>query len=211
MPPRPLRISPSSLFRTHATLRTRIPLRSISIPAIQQQSPKLKLASKLRPNLNLPQTKLNIIPSRPFSSTPTTHSPAPSTTSGKSQADQIVEELQELYETATDELEIATESTDSATIYAASDRESARDALTSLLVAYELYTSSELRPEAETGAGQAEAEAEVSEEEKGRVVELSFDPAELEESVKEEVRRRVGQRVREVKSAVEGLEGRVHD
>lgn len=48
------------------------------------------------------------------------------------------------YLTAKDEFEIATDSTDSSTIYAASDRESARDALNQLISIYTLYTSPEL-------------------------------------------------------------------
>lgn len=114
------------------------------------------------------------------------------------------------YETATDELEIATESTDSATIYAASDRESARDALNSLIVAFELYTSSEPKVEEENSAGGNGGEdTDTSSSE--RLVELAFDPADIPAGVREEVRRRVGQRVREVRSAVENLEARVHD
>lgn len=64
--------------------------------------------------------------------------------SGKREADLLVEELEELYLTAKDEFEIATDSTDSSTIYAASDRESARDALNQLISIYTLYTSPEL-------------------------------------------------------------------
>ncbi|EED24060.1 hypothetical protein TSTA_074380 [Talaromyces stipitatus ATCC 10500] len=59
---------------------------------------------------------------------------------GKTEADLIVEELQELYDNAKDELEIATDSTNSATIYAASDRESARELLDQLLYVYKVYT-----------------------------------------------------------------------
>ncbi len=226
MPPRPLRLSASS-FRssgTQATLRTRIPLRSVaSIPAgaIQQH--------KFNSNLNFTRNQKNLSISRAFSSTPASSSPAAASSSGKSQADLIVEELQELYEplkprtkppitesdinkeypiysyeTATDELEIATESTDSATIYAASDRESARDALNSLVVAYDIYTASE--PPANVDPAKGE-----SSEGEDAFVELSIDPAEVPDAVKEEVKKRVGQRVREVKSAVEVLESRAHD
>jgi hypothetical protein len=113
------------------------------------------------------------------------------------------------YETATDELEIATESTDSGTIYAASDRESAREALNTLVAAFELYTTG-AAPEAQAGGPQGEAEGERNGE-PGRLVELAIDPADVPDSVREEVRKRVGQRVREVKSAVENLEGRAHD
>lgn len=201
MPPRPLRLSTSSLRSSgsHATLRTRIPLRSIaSIPegAIQKH--------KLHSNLNFTQNPKNLSISRAFSSTPASSSPAATSSSGKSQADLIVEELQELYETATDELEIATESTDSATIYAASDRESARDALNSLVVAYDIYTASEPPANVDPAKGEGSEGEET-------FVELSIDPAEIPDAVKDEVKKRVGQRVREVKSAVEVLEKRAHD
>ncbi|KAL4868352.1 hypothetical protein BDV12DRAFT_209302 [Aspergillus spectabilis] len=194
-------------------LRTRIPLRSnFSIRAIQQL-PKL--------NLNLPANPISSLkaPLRTFSSTPSQKSPA-QTSTGKSQADLIVEELQELYETTTDELEIATESTDQGTIYAASDRESARDALNTLLAAYALYTSTPasisssspgLAGENQGGSENIQGGVGGVESEGGRLVELAIDPADVEEGVREEVKRRVGQRVREVRSAVEGLEGRAHD
>ncbi|KAL2872092.1 uncharacterized protein BJX67DRAFT_341484 [Aspergillus lucknowensis] len=181
-----------------------LPLRSIqSLQSKQNSTPSL-------------YSKLN--PVRPFSSTPASASASASpnpnpnpTSSGKSQADLIVQELQELYETATDELEIATESTDSATIYAASDRESARDALNSLLVAFELYTSSESPKVEEDSAGAGGGDGNAEEEDNERLIGLMFDPADVPEDVREEVRRRVGQRVREVRSAVENLEARVHD
>ena len=114
------------------------------------------------------------------------------------------------YEEATDEFEIATESTDSSTIYAASDRESARDALNNLIVAYELYTSPSVAAGKKDEQGQDQGQQQEQEDE-GRLVKLEFDPAELSEEVREEVRKRVGQRVRELKSAVEALEGRAHD
>ncbi|PTU22507.1 hypothetical protein P175DRAFT_0499038, partial [Aspergillus ochraceoroseus IBT 24754] len=82
--------------------------------------------------------------------------PYSTASTGKPQADEIIEEIQDLYETAKDEFEIASESTDGATIYAASDRESARDALDQLLAVYSIYTS----PFAEA---EAEAEAEIAE------------------------------------------------
>ncbi|KAL4935637.1 hypothetical protein BDV06DRAFT_217286 [Aspergillus oleicola] len=209
MPPRSLNISASTL-RSSRALRTRIPHRAIAIPAIQRAQ-KLKLSS------NLILNSKNALPStRAFTTTPKQYNPLTSS-SGKSQADLIVEELQELYETAQDELEIATESTDSATIYAASDRESARDALNSLVIAYELYTGAsvvtgkasgiEERPETETGK-EEEGEGEEGEE---RIVELGFDPKDIPQSAREEIKKRIGQRIREVKSAVEVLEKKAHD
>ncbi|KAL2011662.1 hypothetical protein VTN00DRAFT_4380 [Thermoascus crustaceus] len=59
---------------------------------------------------------------------------------GKTEADLLVEEIQELYDAAKDEFEIAVDSTNAATIYAASDRASARDALNHLVRVYTLYT-----------------------------------------------------------------------
>ncbi|CAI7574934.1 unnamed protein product [Penicillium discolor] len=123
---------------------------------------------------------------------------------GKAEADLLVEELQELYEVAKDEFEIATESTDSSTIYAASDRESARDALNQLSTVYALYTA---RP------GEVENEmdgssSEVEESGESAIVETQYNPAEVPQGVKDEVRRRVGHRIRELKNAVEALEER---
>ncbi|KAL4893906.1 hypothetical protein BDV59DRAFT_18484 [Aspergillus ambiguus] len=125
--------------------------------------------------------------------------PLATTSSGKSQSDEIIEELQELYETAKDEFEIATESTDGATIYAASDRESARDALNQLLAVYSLYTT-----DIAYTAGSNEPEPD----DKSEIVETNFDPAAIPTEVRDEVRRRVGQRVRELQNAVEVLEER---
>ncbi|KAL4879514.1 hypothetical protein BJY04DRAFT_93620 [Aspergillus karnatakaensis] len=211
MPPRLTKLPTSSL----RLVRSRVPLRSISTRAAQQ-------LPKLSANPILPQKTHSYI--RTLSSTPVRKLP-PQTT-GKSQADLIVEELQELYETTTDELEIATESTDNGTIYAASDRESARDALNTLVATYELYTnpdaqvnsdsdpdnsSSGLAGENQGGSENIQGGVGGVESEGGRLVELAFDPKDLDEGVREEIKRRVGQRVREVRSAVEGLEGRAHD
>ncbi|CBF87830.1 uncharacterized protein ANIA_10174 [Aspergillus nidulans FGSC A4] len=205
MPPRPVRLSTSSLrTRGFRPVRAGIPLRSISV--IISQTPKPNFLST---PLVTSFRSTAITSHRQFSSTPLSSAPA-SSTSGRSQADLIVEELQELYEEATDEFEIATESTDSSTIYAASDRESARDALNNLIVAYELYTSPSLAAEKKDEQGQDQGQQQEQEDE-GRLVKLEFDPAELSEEVREEVRKRVGQRVRELKSAVEALEGRAHD
>lgn len=124
--------------------------------------------------------------------------------SGKAEADLLVEELQELYEVAKDEFEIATESTDTSTIYAASDRESARDALNQLSSVYGLYTArpGEVQSENQKDEGEGEGEGD------GAIIETNYDPAEIPQGVKDEVRRRVGQRIRELRSAVEALEER---
>ncbi|KAJ5898357.1 hypothetical protein N7504_008645 [Penicillium tannophilum] len=143
-------------------------------------------------------------------------------TAPKPTADALIEELQDLYEIAKDEFEIATESTDGGTIYAASDRDSARDALNEFCATYFLYTS---RPgEEDTGvilrSGEAMSgtrlrNAEVvtlgEDGEQGPVVDTAFDPASVEDAVKDEVRRRIGQRVRELRNAVELLEERAYE
>ncbi|KAJ5827415.1 hypothetical protein N7447_004178 [Penicillium robsamsonii] len=123
---------------------------------------------------------------------------------GKAEADLLVEELQELYEVAKDEFEIATESTDSSTIYAASDRESARDALNQLSTVYALYTARPGEFENETDESLSAGE----EAGESAIIETQYNPAEVPQGVKDEVRRRVGHRIRELKNAVEALEQR---
>ncbi|KAJ6091965.1 hypothetical protein N7467_003934 [Penicillium canescens] len=127
---------------------------------------------------------------------------------GKAEADLLIEELQELYEIAKDEFEIATESTDTGTIYAASDRESARDALNQLSAVYHLYTArpGEVENEKENGVGAGAGEDDGD----GPIIETNYNPADVPRGVKDEVRRRVGQRIRELKNAVELLEERAH-
>ncbi|OOG01085.1 hypothetical protein ASPCADRAFT_503284 [Aspergillus carbonarius ITEM 5010] len=127
-----------------------------------------------------------------------TYSTSTSTSTGKPTADLIVDELQELYEVAKDEFEIATESTDSATIYAASDRESARDALEELVAVYTVYTRDGSFVSQSTGP-------------QGLVdVDTGLNPQDVEEGVRSEVKRRVGTRVRELVGAVEALEERAN-
>ncbi|QGA15491.1 hypothetical protein EYB26_003149 [Talaromyces marneffei] len=157
---------------------------------------------------------------------------------GKTEADLIVEELQELYDNAKDEFEIATDSTNGATIYAASDRESARELLDQLLYVYNVYTDM-TRASAATGSGSPPQEYEaalapnaeqtnadrldagataaaganpildVNEALSGNSyvrIAPTFNPEYISVEVKEEVKKRVGQKVRELKSAVERLE-----
>lgn len=151
-------------------------------------------------------------------------------TSGKRDADLLVDELQELYffsphppiqkstlpqklkltltkqknsyEVAKDEFEIATDSTDSATIYAASDRESARDALNQLLTTYRLYTSGDIRPTSESHQPQ---QTQPDDSGVGAAA-TEYDPADIKPEVRDEVRLRVGQRVKELDNAVMVLE-----
>ncbi|OJJ49657.1 hypothetical protein ASPZODRAFT_12777 [Penicilliopsis zonata CBS 506.65] len=137
-------------------------------------------------------------------------------TGGKSEADLLVEELQELYEAAKDEFEIATESTDSATIYAASDRESARDALNQLVSVYTLYTTPievSGSPTKVDGAQQQEQENQIEdlgETDQGQLITTNYDPTEIAQGVRDEVKKRVGHRLRELVNAVENLEERAH-
>ncbi|KAK0516661.1 hypothetical protein JMJ35_001264 [Cladonia borealis] len=87
----------------------------------------------------------------------------------KTTIDEKVEELQELYATAKDEFDIASEETEKKTVYAADDRAAAQEELAKLKEAYEKAVS----------------------EEGG-----------------DEVRRRVGHRLRELESAVKAMEER---
>lgn len=141
---------------------------------------------------------------------------------------------------AKDEFEIATESTNNATIYAASDRESARDALDHLKRVYTLYTEMTTSSASDTPAGtQGGESAPVPKEpvlqnaaeqiQAGRSDPLvsgdpasgapmfgepatvmnvtpNYNPEEIDPAVKEEVKRRIGQRIRELQAAVENLE-----
>lgn len=81
-----------------------------------------------------------------------------------------MEEITDLYGTATDEFEIAAEETEKMTVYAADDRAAAREALEQLQHVYKTVVEGEDR------------------------------------EVAEEVRRRVGQRIRELEQAVIAME-----
>ena len=87
--------------------------------------------------------------------------------STRSSVDEKIEEIQELYATAKDEFEIASEETSKKTVYAADDRAAAQEELVKLKEAFERAVS----------------------EEGG-----------------EEVRTRVGGRIRELERAVEAME-----
>ncbi|CAG8211789.1 unnamed protein product [Penicillium olsonii] len=179
-----------------ATSNLRLSLRQARPRTLTQLPRALHLSSK-RPRET--QTQFPSISAFPK---PTTRNYADlKGSSGKAEADLLVEELQELYEVAKDEFEIATESTDTSTIYAASDRESARDALNQLSSVYGLYTARPGEVENENGEG-GEADGD------GAIIETNYNPAEIPQGVKDEVRRRVGQRIRELKQAVEALEER---
>ncbi|EAW22863.1 uncharacterized protein NFIA_015560 [Aspergillus fischeri NRRL 181] len=190
-----LRFNPSTL---RLTPRLAKPLPSRVLGAYITSSIALRPLSthplRLSPFVTLPSFKRILPSTRPFST-------------GKSHADLLVEELQELYETAKDEFEIATDSTASSTIYAASDRESARDALNQLLAVYSLYTT-DIATTAKSHAPQQMQQGDS--DERGQSVDTNFDPSDIPARVRDEVRRRVGQRVRELSNAVEGLEERAH-
>ncbi|CAG8211082.1 unnamed protein product [Penicillium nalgiovense] len=115
-------------------------------------------------------------------------------------ADNLIEELQDLYAIAKDLFEIATDSTGKETIHAASDRESLRDALNQLITAYELYTTGEKGVEMSGGDGATEAGLP------GPIVRTNFDTRSISDTVRLEVRNRFGQKLRELRNAVEVLE-----
>ncbi|PYH90635.1 hypothetical protein BO71DRAFT_402014, partial [Aspergillus ellipticus CBS 707.79] len=185
----PNRLPPATLLPTTTTIRSLTHLRQQPATTTPHRPTPLPLTKPLLSHPN-PQPQRRV-----YSSSST----------GRSPGDLIVEELQELYEIAKDEFEIATESTDSATIYAASDRESARDALNELIAVYTVYT----RDGSFLARGQGEGRAEGQAEGEGEVnVDTEMDPEEVEDGVREEVQRRVGRRVRELVVAVEGLEER---
>ncbi|KAI4119732.1 MAG: hypothetical protein LQ345_000405 [Seirophora villosa] len=96
----------------------------------------------------------------------------------KTPADEAIEEITELYATAKDEFEIASEETDKHSVYAADDRAAAREAFEALKRAYEAATMARGSGGEEGGGGG------------------------------EEVRRRVGQRVRELEAGLRALEER---
>ncbi|EEP78593.1 predicted protein [Uncinocarpus reesii 1704] len=135
-------------------------------------------------------------------------------------ADEYIQEIQDLYEIAKDEvlglfnvafqnrlltslqLEIATESTSASTIYAASDREALREAFDDLDQLYTAYTGSRPHlPSIEEQQAEDKGRDE-KESKKG----TTFDPHNISPDVREEIRRRVGQRIRELRNAVEVLE-----
>ncbi|KAE8147407.1 hypothetical protein BDV25DRAFT_142793 [Aspergillus avenaceus] len=161
----------------------------------------------LRPRTIFPTSSYRPIRQFPTPIAPIQSRTLATTSSGKSQADLCVEELQDLYETAKDEFEIATESTDNATIYAASDRESARDALNQLVGVYSLYTSHDIQSYEESHQPQ-----QAQPDDGGSVgLPTYLDPAEIAPKVREEVKKRVGQRIRELENAIEGLEERAKE
>ncbi|EOA81712.1 uncharacterized protein SETTUDRAFT_166090 [Exserohilum turcica Et28A] len=100
----------------------------------------------------------------------TSESPSSLSPEAQQAVDEVIEEIQELYGTAKDEFEIASEESEKNTTYAADDRAAAREELDRLLTYYK---------------GVVEGEDRV---------------------VADEVKRRVGQRIRELEHAVLAME-----
>ncbi|KAJ9358286.1 hypothetical protein DTO027B9_2477 [Paecilomyces variotii] len=168
---------------------------------------------KIRPNglrLRLQQSTTSTIPAWKPVSVCVPHARGfaeLNSSSGRSEADLLVGELEELYEAAKDEFEIATDSVESGTIYAPSDRAAARDALTHLTRIYTLYT--EMGVSHDPGVHtDHNTQSDVKEETLGGDVAPNYDPEDIPQEVREEVKRRVGQRIRELQSAVDALEER---
>lgn len=122
----------------------------------------------LRQRPRLPNTSRHHQPTRINVRAATTSTTSPSTSPQNTPAgDAIVEEITELYATAYDEFEIATESTEANATYAEEDRNAAREELDKVLEAFK-------------NAGEGDSG--------------------------EEVRRRIGQRVRELEQGVKAME-----
>lgn len=130
---------------------------------------------------------------------------SPSTSLKAPTADNLIEELQGLYVIAKDLFETAADSTDKETIYAASDRESFRDALNQLVTVYQIYTTGERGAEMSGGDGATEAGLP------GPVVRTNYDAGSISDTVMGDVRERFGQKVLELKNAVEVLEEKAQD
>jgi hypothetical protein len=103
------------------------------------------------------------------------------------------------YNDAKDEFEIAVDSTNSATIYASSDRDSAREYLNQLLYVYTSYTFPKDAPAPDAQDASVQLTSPMDEE-------PNFDPDSVTPEVREEVKKRVGQRIRELRSGVDRLE-----
>lgn len=130
---------------------------------------------------------------------------SPSTSLNPPTADNLIEELQGLYVTAKDLFATAADSTKNGTIYAASDRESLRDALNQLVTVYELYTTGEMSAERSGGDGATKAGTP------GPTVRPNFDARSIPDTVMGDVRERFGQKVLGLRNAIELLEEKARD
>lgn len=99
----------------------------------------------------------------------------------------------------------AADSTKEETIYAASDRESLRDALNQLVTVYELYTTGEISAERSGGDGATKVGTP------GPIVRPNFDAGSIPDTVMGDVRERFGQKVLELRNAIELLEEKARD
>ncbi|KAK2859891.1 hypothetical protein FQN49_004611 [Arthroderma sp. PD_2] len=114
--------------------------------------------------------------------------------------DDYIQELEDLYAIAKDELEIAAESTTAATIYAASDRISMREAFDDLNHTYSAYADNNPPPqdiESKDGGSSISATEARS---------TAYDSTNVPGEIRAEIKRRVGHRIREIENAVSNLE-----
>ncbi|KAJ5211254.1 hypothetical protein N7472_001393 [Penicillium cf. griseofulvum] len=125
---------------------------------------------------------------------------SPPTSPKEPTADNLIEELQDLYGIAKDLFETASDSTEKESINAEADRESLRDALDQLVTVYEVYTTGE------KGAGISGGDGASKEGEPGLVFRTNFDPGSISDTVMGDVRKRFGQKVVDLRNAVEALE-----
>ncbi|KGO69104.1 hypothetical protein PITC_017510 [Penicillium italicum] len=124
------------------------------------------------------------------------HSTSPTTPT----ADNLIEELQELYIIAKDLFEIATNSNGKESIYAMSDRESLQDALNQLVDVYELYTTGEKGAEMSGGDGTTKEGLPAP------IIQTKFDAGSVSDTVRGDVRERFGRKVLELRNAVEAFD-----
>ncbi|EEQ33417.1 hypothetical protein McanMca71_001405 [Microsporum canis] len=118
----------------------------------------------------------------------------------KTTVDNYIQEIEDLYAIAKDELEIAAESTAEATIYAASDRISMREAFDDLKHTYGAYADNNPPPqdiEPKDGANGVDVAEERS---------TAYDSTDIPDDIRAEIKRRVGHRIREIENAVNSLE-----
>lgn len=173
------RASPYLTSQIHTQTQSQLRSRSPSpAPRYEVRNHSVLAATNQWTRFNTP-TSLSSV--RTFTSSPKISWPAEPSADISPDLQKAIEEhietITDMFGTAKDEFEIATEETDNNTTYAEGDREAAREELDKLLEYY------------------------------GRVV------SEAEEVVGQEVKRRVGHRIRELQAGVEALEQRAieHD
>ncbi|KAJ5569087.1 hypothetical protein N7450_011573 [Penicillium hetheringtonii] len=112
----------------------------------------------------------------------------------------LIVELRTLSATATEMLEIATDSTRKDSVNAASDSESARDALNQLATVYELYTTGGKINELGGGDGATKAG------QPSPGIKITFDPKNIFDTLRADIRNRFEQKVLELRKAVRSIE-----